>query len=556
VLLQAGACCFAMAAGALAAEAPEASGNVPVNAPQQLFPNDNPSRNTSSIAASRDGHRLLVSFEDLQGLCGPPGNLACPPVPPPGYTGYAFSTDGGASWTDGGGVFAIGNAEGAGHPWVARLAARSEEGDEVPAEESDGEERDPDTYLLVTRMQGPKLARQAGLGVYRGHFGAGTFTFDDGQIIDSPNPAGDMYSRPVIAAAKDGSGSAYIALINVDEICNVPLAGFGQVEVWRTHDGGNTWQGPAIVSPDQSLILDPANPLCGDQGFLQIAPDIAIGPRGEVYVIWQYGPEFFPDFSSIPITWISFSRSLDGGVTFSPSVKLVQLNAMQRNPPVGYAKNRMNDQARIPVAAGGPFRGRIYVTSYPAASEVLTSPAVQSLVSSQVYVMWSDDGGVTWSAPNAIAPPVPPTGVKRIWPTVSVRRDGAVDIVYLESQEVSTGTDCSVAFAPTLRRTGPASSLVDAFWVQSRDGGATFSPPLQVSSQTSNWCTAPYQYDTPQGRIAPFVSNAGDYVGSTSASDSTLLVWPDDRGGPMDTFFARVRGEARRHGEEDDSGHH
>ncbi len=548
-------CCLAASSSASAASAasetsaasatpaPKVTPNVPVNAPQQLFPNDNPTRSTSSITSSVDGVRLLVGFEDLQGLCGTPGGLACPPVHPPGYSSYSFSVNGGLTWTDAGAPFTIDGKSTAGHPWVDRLATFFE----LAGNDDAGNRRhDRDTFFYVSRMEDQTGAANGGIGIYRGHFGANTFAFDDGQIINSPHPVGDQYSRAEIAAAKDGSHNAYVALINVDEICNVPFAGFGQVEVWRTQDGGTSWQGPAIAGPESSVILDPNDPLCGDEGFLQIAPDIALGRHGEVYVVWQYGPHFFPDGSNTPTDAIRFAASFDGGKTFTKGLDVAALNAMRSNPPVGYAKNRMNDQPRIAVSTNGAHRGRIYVSYFSAASPVTGPPGAQSLVSSQAFVIWSDDQGKTWSAPTPVGAPVPATGLKRIWPTVTVRPNGDVDLVYLESQEVPTGTPCSVAFNPTSFRTGPASSLVDTFWVQSRDGGATFSTPLRVSSETSDWCKASYQFDGVLVADGFLVSNAGDYIGSVSLDDRTLTTWPDDRtGGPMDTFFAEIRGEAR-----------
>ena len=268
LLLAAGAM---IAAGASqAAPPPKVSGNVPINSPQQLFPKDNPSRNTSSITASPDGQRLLAGFEDLQGLCGQPGGLKCPPENPPGYSSFSFSTDGGATWTDAGSPAAIGSSLTAGHPWVDRLS-RSDD-----VEAAGG--KDHGIYFYTSKMQDSVTATGTGLGIYRGHFGASTFVFDNVTLINSPNPSGDQYSRQAIAAAKDGSAAAYIVLTNVDEICGVPLAGFGQIEVWRTHDGGNTWSGPAVVVKDGADILDPNNPDCGNTGRLQVAPAVAIGP--------------------------------------------------------------------------------------------------------------------------------------------------------------------------------------------------------------------------------------------------------------------------------------
>jgi hypothetical protein len=527
-----------MAAAGWAEEPPQGSPNVAVNAPQQLFPNDNPSRNSSTLAASGDGQALLAGFEDHQGLCGPPTGLACPPETPPGLSGFSFSTDGGRSWTDGGSFFALGNAITAGHPWADRLArGGGAEADRVARDGEDGHGHE--VYFMVSTMQDAATGSGAGLGVYRGHFGAGTFVFDDGTIINAPIP-GDTYTRQSMAAARDGSAAAYVALVNVKEICGVPLAGFGQIEVWRTHDGGATWQGPAIVAKEGADSTDPNDPNCGASGLLQVAPAVGIGPRGEVYVVWQSGPFFFADGSNSPTDAIGFAASFDGGQTFSPPLSIQVHNAMRDNPPVGYAKNRMNDQARIAVAQDGRHRGRIYVGFYTPVAPVTGRPASQSLVSSQSLVMSSDDRGATWSAavPVDVAPP--PTGLKRFWPTVSVRANGDLDVVYMQSQEVPTGTPCSVPFNPTARRTGPASSLVDTFLVRSRDGGATFSAPLRVSSQTSNWCTAPYTFHS------FLLSNAGDYIGTASLEERTLALWPDDRTGPMDTFFSAIGGDGER----------
>jgi hypothetical protein len=525
-----------LAAAVWAAEPSQVSPNVPVNAPQQLFPHDNPSRNSSTLAASGDGEELLAGFEDHQGLCGPPTGLACPPETPPGVSGFSFSTDGGQSWTDGGSLFALGNAITAGHPWADRLARG---GDDHHAGANHRGHADGhhghDTYFLVSTMQDAETGNGAQLGVYRGHFGAGTFVFDDGTIVGPPDP-NDQYTRESMAAAKDGSAAAYVAIVNVKEICGVPLGGYGQIEIWRTHDGGASWQGPAIVAKEGADSTDPNDPNCGVTGLLQVAPAVAIGPRGEVYVVWQSGPRFAADGSNTPTDAIGFAASFDGGQTFSAPVSIQGHNAMRDTPPVGYAKNRMNDQARIAVAQSGPFRGRIYVGFYTPVAPVTGSPGAQSPVSSQALVMSSGDRGATWSAPVPVDAAPPPTGLKRIWPTVSLRANGDVDVVYLQSQEVATGTTCSVAFNPTSRRTGPLSSLVDTFLVRSRDGGATFSAPLRVSSQTSDWCTAPYSFHS------FLLSNAGDYIGTASVDAGTLALWPDDRTGPMDTFYSSIRG--------------
>lgn len=512
----------------LAADGPTGSGTPPrvgpdvrVNDAQLAFPDDFPSRNDTTLVADPSGQHLLAGWEDLQGVCGPPRGMACVAPDPPGLSGYAYSTDGGQTWTDAGAPFVVDGAAPAGHPWADRGGI-------------DGE-----TFYFTSRVWDEVTGGPRGLSVHRGHFAGGTFAFEDATILNSSNPK-DFYSRQAIAAAKDGSGDAYVALSNIIETCEQPFFGFGQIEVWRTHDGGDSWQGPVVVSPDVTFVLDPDDPLCGQTGVLQIASSPAVGPNGEVYVVWQYGPTFTVTGTTAD-SEIRFSRSLDGGATFSEPQTVAELNSMRENPPVGYGKNRINDHPRVAVATGGPYAGRVYVSYYEAVAPVQSGIRVQSIVSSQAYVIYSDDQGATWSAPVPLASPVPPTGVKRFWPTVKVQPSGVVDVVYLESQERQATPDpddveCEIRIGGGNRRTGPVSSLVDTYWVRSTDGGASFSAPFRLSSQTSNWCSATYLFG---GFLS---SNFGDYIDATATANRVQALWSDAREGQADAYFAHAQG--------------
>lgn len=501
--------------------------NVQVNDPQQAFPNDFPGRNTTSLAASGNGKELLVTWDDLQGFCGPPNNRPCTPLTEPGLTGFGYSTDGGLTWTDGGAPPAISTTETAGHGSVDRGGSPGHE-----------------LYYLATRNRLSANGASLGVGVHRGHFENGTFVWDLTHLI-LPAPT-DFISRPALVAQKTNSGAVYVTLINAIEICNVPFAGFGQVEVYRSHDTGETWEGPVVVSPDSAENNDPNDPNCGSAGHFQIAPAAEVGPEGELYVAWVYGPRITAAGTEAG-SEISFSRSLDGGQTFSPRKTVAGINTMFTNAPVGYGKNRMNDQPRIAVATGGPHRGRVYISFQEPVAPVTTPGNVQSLVSSQAYLAWSDDHGETWSTPRAVAPPVPATQLKRFWPTVTVRPNGDVDVVYLESQETQVTPDpddieCDVPIGGggAVRRTGPHSSLVDTYMVQSRDGGDTFSQPQRISAETSDWCMAAYVFPS------PVYSNFGDFLGTVSLPNRTLVTWPDSRNGVPDVFFAEVKGTTKK----------
>ncbi|HSG40184.1 MAG TPA: sialidase family protein, partial [Thermoanaerobaculia bacterium] len=168
-----------------------------------------------------------------------------------------------------------------------------------------------------------------------------------------------------------------------------------------------------------------------------------------------------------------------------------------------------------------------------------------SPVSSQVYMIWSDDRGESWSAPVPLGSPVPETGLKRIFPAVAVRPGGAVDVVYAESREVQLTADpddveCSLSLTSGNFRNSPVRSLVDLWWVQSTDGGKTFSPRVRVTSETSDWCATHFDF---AGFLFP---NYAEYLGIFPGKDRTFLVWGDGRNGVPDAFFTTLEAGTKR----------
>jgi len=501
--------------------------NIRVNDPQQPFPNGLLGRSETTIAASADGLSLVAGFNDAQGFCGPPFGVSCTPEKPPGLSGFAFSTNGGATWTDGGApnpkrfnkVFTRGD------PWLDRGGL------------------DNATFFYANLAVNATTAAPLGISVHRGHFSGSSFNWEDVRVLAPSNP-NDFFDKEAIATAKDGSGAAYVSYTNFIALpCPAfpnTVGAFGQIEVFRTHDGGNTYQGPAIVSADKTNA-DPADPNCGNTGVLQQSSAPAIGPNGEVYVAWQLGPTFTSTGVSTDAK-IVVARSLDGGLTFGAPVVVSSINSMRQNPPVGYNRNRINDHPRIAVATSG----RVYIVFYSAVNPVTAAPTVdcpaglpstavcidQNLDSSQVFISFSNDEGLTWSTPAPTAPAVPDTGVKRWWPVVNIGAGGSVNVVYYESQETETPSNpkCIRGLGGGVFRVGEANSLVDTFWVQSVDSGSSFGTPVRVTTATSNWCTT----------VSNIRPNFGDYIGSTTGVNRILPVWADGRNGVPDTFFAAI----------------
>lgn len=484
---------------------PRVGPNMRVNDPQQFFPNGLVGRSETSIAATTDGSSLVAGWNDAQGFCGQPWGGPCTPPAQPGLSGFGYSTNSGASWTDAGSPPLFNNVFTRGDPWLD-LGGTSSSATAYYAN------------LSVDYNTGADL----GVSIHRGNFSGGSFNWQDVQVLTAPRnlvtPNTDFYDKEALAAAKDGSGAVYATVTNFQALCGQPEFGNGQIEVWRSHDSGATWQGPVVAGPEASDSVAS----CGYQGTIQQGSAPAIGPNGELYVVWQYGPTFTTSISTG--LNIVVATSLDGGKTFSAPVSVAGVNSAFLNPPAGFNRPDIITVPRIAVATTGAYKGRVYV-SYFAPVAPVSAP---SITSNQVYLSYSDDQGKTWSAPQGIAS-IPNFGVKRIWPVVSVEPGGTVDVVYQESQETPINYACvnGEGFNYT--------SLVDTWWVQSSDGGATFKAPIKVSSATSDWCAT----------ATDIYPNFGDYIGSASGGNRVFPLWADGRNGVPDVYFSALLGAGK-----------
>ncbi|MCI0637307.1 MAG: glycoside hydrolase [Actinobacteria bacterium] len=516
------------AGGAAGAGPPPRVGpDVIVNAAQIGLPNGLVGRSETSITLH--GQNLVAGWNDADGFCGEPLFL-CGPLAPGqvGLSGFGFSTDGGQTWTDGGAPPVIDGIFTSGDPWLDNNGAGT---------------------FYYANLAFDENVSSLGVSVHRGGFSGGSFAWTDATSFDSPNnavmPGFDFYDKEALAAGKNQNrNDAYVTLTNFlgqpfigpPPGCGVlPTFGFGQIEVWRTHDGGDTWQGPTIAGPERPDSVAS----CGNEGTLQQSSAPAVGPNGDVYVVWQLGPTFNALGQTSADADIVFVRSTDGGVTFSTPTTVADINSSRANPPLGYNRSRVNDHPRIEVALTGKHKGRIYVTYYSSVSPVpsASNPVnQQTLVNIQTFLKHSDDGGQTWSAAKEIGGPLPttlPTGVgaiKRHWPDVSVSPGGEVHVVYVEEQATQltpdpTDVECNRSHdVAGQNRVGPFSSLVETWWTFSKDGGDSWSMPLKLSSGASRWCT-------PSGNVGSNIRpNMGDYIDAQAGPGLKVYgLWSDGR---------------------------
>ncbi len=490
--------------------------NTLVNPPQKIKPGRLVGVAEPSIAATSDARRVVVGWNNVEGFLRPPFGDA---PGEPGLSAYGYSTDGGTHWTAGGAPTVFGNVMTGGDPWLDRGGF------------------DRGTFYMANLafdVNDPFASITLGISVHRGRFGGG-FSWDDLRLLKSPDYPQDYYDKGAVAAAKDGSGAAYVSLTNFRGICGRPGYGFGRIELWRTHDAGDTWQGPLVVQPDENFVTDPNAPDCGAEGILHHNSVPVVGLDGEACVVWARGPGFTLK-GVVPKTDIMVSCTENGGRRIRAATRVARINSLAAAPPAAYDRSVMSDVPHIAIARTQPHRGRIYVAYYEAVRQVAPPATEQSPVSSQVFLSYSDDHGRTFSRPVAVAPPVTPEGVKRFWPLVNVTEDGAVNVVYYQSRERQTtdapdDIECDVSLdGGGERRAGVVSSMVNVMVARSADGGETFDAPRRVTTTTSNWCRA--------------VSNSfpmfGDYIGATAAGNHLLTAWTDTRNGWPDIFFANL----------------
>jgi hypothetical protein len=509
---------------------PRIGDNIIVNAPQVGQFRGLVGRNETSITAH--GQQLVTGWNDAAGFCGVPiltplPNCSDPSQAQNGLSGYGYSTDGGRTWTDGGAPPPFDGIYTSGDPWLDNNGSGT---------------------FYYANLAFDEDANSLGISVHRGSFSGGSFAWTDATAMDSPHnaviPGADFYDKEALAAGKNqNKNDAYVTLTNFlgqpfigpPPGCGTQLQfGFGQIEVWRTHDGGDTWQGPAIAGPERPDSVAS----CGNAGTLQQSSAPAVGPNGDLYVVWQLGPTFDAAGNSSADADIAFAKSTDGGVTFSAPTKVADINSSRANPPIGYNRGRVNDHPRIEVATTGKNKGRIYVTYYSSTSPVPSAsfPAsAQTLVNIQTFIKYSDDGGATWSSAQQIGGPLPTTlpagvgAIKRHWPDVSISPGGEVHVVYMEEQATQltpapADVECIRTFQGGGTRIGTYSSLVDTWWTYSKDGGSSWSMPLKLSTGTSRWCT-------PVGNVASnIIPNMGDYIDAQAGPGlKVYALWSDGR---------------------------
>jgi hypothetical protein len=148
-----------------------------------------------------------------------------------------------------------------------------------------------------------------------------------------------------------------------------------------------------------------------------------------------------------------------------------------------------------------------------------------------VMIGYSDDYGATWSAPRRVH--TDSSRALRIAPNVAVSNSGKVAVVWVESRLHERLPADSLR---AVMRQEDAVDCWDVYAAVSRDGAATFSPPVRLTPETT--CSnAPGNGEA--GRRWHW---GGDYTGAVWDSDESLYpIWVDSRTGTYQVWTVRVQ---------------
>ena len=261
-----------------------------------------------SIAAS--GERLVAAWNDGETISAPTGPI-----------GFATSTDGGATWRDGGSL-----------PITDTVAVWQSD-PTVTVNERTGE-----FYLTALAITTQPLANA--LAVIPGSFSDSGFLWGRPAVVRASR---DTLPDKSWIAADSLTGNLYASYTT---FFGRGRSASDQIEFQRSTDGGSTWSPPLKVSPPE------------DDDLVQGSRP-AVGPTGEVYVVWA---TVRMSVGTGGLDQIQIRTSRDRGASFEPTVSLAEVVTNFSSGAPGFNRGYGLNFPSIAVdRSAGPFRGRIHV---------------------------------------------------------------------------------------------------------------------------------------------------------------------------------------------------
>lgn len=410
-------------------------------------------------------------------------------------SGYGFSSDGGKTWTDGGELTPPLGGNLFGNPALAAGV--------------DGE------FYYATLTGDPACCQ---IGVAASSDGGRSWS--PAVHVSRDRQAGALQDKPWIAVdrSEDSShrGTVYVTWTEWAPSGTAMNA----VLFARSPDGGQTFSPPLELSvPEEG----------GVSGTTGMGTQVAVGPAGEIYVVWV-------DASRSRV-WIV--RSSDGGISFTPPTRIMNTAPAGHDTacfPGAPTRPVLNGDIRIPynlpslaVDTSGssdptandfnPNRGRVYV-AVTHDDDAAISGWPTSLDEADIAFTYSTDGGSTWQ--NTDRPDLHTDSV----PTVIINDDQTETDQF--NPQVRVDDRGRVAVSWYDRRVSvpqQANWDITLFSAVSTDGGESFGQNVQVgdtpfapprTNPNGNWLGGCYM---------------GLYNGMAAGRGEFLVAWGDNRDG-------------------------
>ena len=273
----------------------------------------------SEVTLAAQGTRIVATWNDGIGIYGSPW--------PPDTQGWGYSADGGLTWTDGGPVPNDGTFTWSSDPVVV-------------VNEKTGD------FYFTALIDSPN---GNGVAVIKGSFCGNTFSWGKPvKAILLPNNS-NLIDKEWMAA-DSLTGNLYLTFSNFLMVGGQAVS--NSIQFVRSTDQGRTWSTPQTLSA------------AADAGLVQGSRP-AVGPDGEVYVVWYtIGQSSGPNANSpFGRDFLRVRKSIDNGSTFAAVVTADSLFSNFSSGGPGFNRGIGITFPGIAVdRSNGPRRGHVYLT--------------------------------------------------------------------------------------------------------------------------------------------------------------------------------------------------